>query len=121
MRSTRLVRGLTPLVVLALIGAACTDDDDPSSDGTAPEQVADTEAPTDEPTETDASTATEAPAEPTEEVQSSDSLLDTVLANDVVRCGTRDALPGLRRAHRRRRSRRLRRRLLQGDRRRRAR
>lgn len=96
MRRT-ITRSLAPLVALALIGAACTSDD--SSD----------EA---DPTTTQADTGTETTAAPggdddgddgddgdaptttVEEVQTSDSVLDAVLAAGTVRCGTRDDLPG---------------------------
>lgn len=65
-RST--VRLLAPALALVLVGAACGDDDD------------------DAPTESARGRITE--------VQAADSILDSVIANDVVRCGVRDALPG---------------------------
>ena len=81
-------RALVPLVALALLGAACTSDDngDTSAD-TSPGATDATEA-------TDAPGATTGPDDTVEVVQSSESTLDAVIANDVVRCGTRDALPG---------------------------
>jgi general L-amino acid transport system substrate-binding protein len=63
------LRVLAPVAALALVGAACGDDDD---DGGG-----DTEA-----------------AGLINEVQAGDSILDTVIANDVIRCGVRDDLPG---------------------------
>ena len=70
-------RTVVPLVALALVGAACSSDDDDSSDDSAP---ADTEA---------ADTTDEV-----EVVQSDGSTLDAVQSAGVIRCGTRDALPG---------------------------
>lgn len=111
-----MTRALAPLVALAVIGASCTDDDDgdASDDTDTTEAVADTagddeaeptdeEPAEDEPADTDASddsadepadTTADDDAEPAEEVQSSESMLDSVIAADEVRCGTRDALPG---------------------------
>ena len=81
-------RALVPLVALALLGAACTsDDNDSSGDDTSPES-------TDAPEETTAPDGTEAPDDTVEVVQGDESTLDAVIANDSVRCGTRDALPG---------------------------
>lgn len=64
-------RVLAPVAVLALVGASCGDDDDDDDGG------GDTEA-----------------AGVLNEVQGEDSILDTVQANGVVRCGVRDDLPG---------------------------
>ena len=82
--------------------SACTSDDD---DGAAePSLPGATEAP--EGTSDDAIAADDTAADTTtgdtegttadsaEEVQTGESILDTVHANDVVRCGSRDALPG---------------------------
>ena len=80
-------RALVPLVALALLGAACTSDDNDSGGDTAPE-------PTDATEETTAPDETTGPDDTVEVVQTSESTLDAVIANDVVRCGTRDALPG---------------------------
>jgi general L-amino acid transport system substrate-binding protein len=99
---TRTTRLSLAIAVLALVGTACTSDDDaaddtaasaPASDG---EQPVDTEASDGTTADTEAPDGTEAPDEttPGEEVQTGESVLDTVLANGVVRCGTRDALPG---------------------------
>jgi general L-amino acid transport system substrate-binding protein len=94
----RSIRLIAPLAVIAVLGVACTSDDD-SSDG---DDTTDVEA-TDAPDATEAPEATDAPdattAETTtpdtaEEVQTSESTLDRVLADGVVRCGTRDELPG---------------------------
>ncbi len=81
-------RALVPLVALALLGAACTTDDNDTTDGdTSPEA-------TDAPEETTAPGETTAPDDTVEVVQGAESTLDAVIAADVVRCGTRDALPG---------------------------
>jgi len=81
-------RALVPLVALALLGAACTTDDNDTTDGdTSP-------ADTDAPEETTAPGETTAPDDTVEVVQGAESTLDAVIAADVVRCGTRDALPG---------------------------
>ncbi len=101
-----IIRAFAPLVALALIGAACTSDDssddaDPTTpaattdagddpddgDDPAPETTAD--AGDDDDGDDPAPDTTEA-----EEVQTSDSRLDDVLAAGSVRCGTRDDLPG---------------------------
>lgn len=58
------IRVLAPVIALGLVGAAC-------GDGTQTTRSAQLN-----------------------EVQASDSILDTVIANDVVRCGVRDDLPG---------------------------
>lgn len=92
-RTTR--RVLVPLVALALIGGACTSDDD-SGDDAAPagSDAADETATTDAsaaPEETSAPDATDAPAEGGSE---GGSLLDAVQSAGVFKCGTRDALPG---------------------------
>lgn len=100
MRGT-LIRSLIPAVAIALTVTACSDDDDGgtaepeptlSDDGAAPvdtseETTADSVASGDTTAETTADTGAE-------EVQTGDSLLDEVIANDVLRCGVRDDLPG---------------------------
>ena len=65
-------RVLAPVAVLALVGASCGDDDDDDEGGGA-----DTEA-----------------AGVLNEVQAGDSILDSVIAADVVRCGSRGDFPG---------------------------
>lgn len=85
-------RAFVPLVALALLGAACTSDDDDSG-GDTPEATDATEETT-APDETAAPDETTGPDDTVEVVQGSESTLDAVIANDVVRCGTRDALPG---------------------------
>ncbi|MET0909707.1 MAG: amino acid ABC transporter substrate-binding protein [Ilumatobacteraceae bacterium] len=76
-----------PLVAMTLFGAACSDDDDDTS-STSVDNGATTVAVTaGEPDATE-------PQDSVVEVQGGDSILDTVTANGVVRCGTRDALPG---------------------------
>jgi general L-amino acid transport system substrate-binding protein len=80
-------------VALALLGAACTSDDNDSGGDSSPEATDATEETT-APEETAAPEETTAPDDTVEVVQGSESTLDAVIAADVVRCGTRDALPG---------------------------
>jgi general L-amino acid transport system substrate-binding protein len=91
------MRRSTPLAIaaiaVALLGAACSDDDDDGEGeattvpGTALEGGG-TAAP-------EATTAGAGTTEGTaEEVQTGESILDSVIAADVVRCGVRDDLPG---------------------------
>ena len=93
---------LVPAAVVALAVSACTSDDD---DGAAePSLPGATEAP--EGTSDDAIAADDTAADTTtgdtegttadsaEEVQTGESILDTVIANDVVRCGSNNAVPG---------------------------
>jgi general L-amino acid transport system substrate-binding protein len=87
--STR--RALVPLMALALLGAACTSDDDGTSGDTSPEATDTTQDTTGD---TSAPEGTDAPDDTVEVVQGSESTLEAVKAADVVRCGTRDALPG---------------------------
>ena len=106
MRRT-LIRTLAPVAALALFASACSDDDD--DDGAA--GSAPTAAPEGEGTEatggattgsvatgaTDATTAGSTAGSTTgtaEEVQSGESLLDTVKENDVLRCGVREDFAG---------------------------
>ncbi|HWM19946.1 MAG TPA: amino acid ABC transporter substrate-binding protein [Ilumatobacteraceae bacterium] len=103
---TRITRLSLAFAALALVGTACTSDDDaaddtaasaPATDGEQPVDTTDDSGATDGTTaDTEAPDGTEAPDEttPGEEVQTGESVLDTVLENGVVRCGTRDALPG---------------------------
>ncbi len=78
------LRWTTLLLALILALAACTGDDDDAVDTTAADG--------------DASATTAAPGAATTAAPdgggTGESVLDTVIANDVVRCGTRDALPG---------------------------
>jgi general L-amino acid transport system substrate-binding protein len=99
----RTIRTLAPLAALVLLGAACTgDDDDAEEEPELTTDVEDTTAGTDEvatgdtePAETTvADTAEDTVEDTVEEVQTGESILDTVQANGVVRCGTRDDLPG---------------------------
>lgn len=78
-------RAIAPLVALALLGAACTDDDD--SDGDSATEASEADG-TDETGDTGASDDT------VEVVQEGGSTLDAVQEAGVVRCGTRDDLPG---------------------------
>jgi general L-amino acid transport system substrate-binding protein len=99
---TRTTRLSLAIAVLALVGTACTSDDDAADDtaasapATGGEQPADTTEDSVASDGTTAGTTAETTAEtaPGEEVQTGESVLDTVLENGVVRCGTRDALPG---------------------------
>ena len=89
------------VAALTFVGAACSSaDDDDAGDGTEPstpasggEAPADTDAPEETTAGTTGTTGTTG-STPGEEVQTGESLLDTVIANDVVRCGVRDDLPG---------------------------
>jgi general L-amino acid transport system substrate-binding protein len=96
---TRTTRYSLAIAALVLTGAACTSDDDdaddpaPTTPGAGSEQPADTGEPDETTAETPSDTS---PPEttPGEEVQTGESVLDLVQANGVVRCGTRDELPG---------------------------
>lgn len=91
---TRTTRLTIAIAALALVGAACSSEDDDAGDGTEPSSPATGgEAPV-ETSATDETTAETGETTPGEEVQTGESLLDTVIANDVVRCGVRDDLPG---------------------------
>ena len=85
-------RALVSVVTLALLGAACTSDDsggdDATGDSDAPTQ---TEAPSDGTTAPD---GTSAPDDTVEVTQDGGSTLDAVQEAGVLRCGTRDDLPG---------------------------
>jgi general L-amino acid transport system substrate-binding protein len=97
------IRYLIPLAAIALVGAACSDDDDDggpvgspaATEGTSADSVAtggtsgDTAADT-----TTGDTGAGTTPDTADEVQTGESVLDTVVANDVVRCGVRDDLPG---------------------------
>jgi general L-amino acid transport system substrate-binding protein len=102
MRRT-MMRSIAPIVALAVIGAACTSDDD--SNGADPVDTGDTTAdPTDEPADPtdDPPEPTDPPADDTDddttttvvEVQTGESMLDAILSAGEVRCGTRNELPG---------------------------
>ena len=80
-------RALVPLVAMTLFGAACSDDDDDSSSTSRDDSATTVAVTAGEPDATE-------PQDSVVEVQGGDSILDTVTANGVVRCGTRDALPG---------------------------
>jgi general L-amino acid transport system substrate-binding protein len=98
---TRTTRLCLAVAALTFVGAACSSaDDDDAADETAPstpvsggEAPADTDAPEETTAGTTGTTGTTG-STPGEEVQTGESLLDTVIANDVVRCGVRDDLPG---------------------------
>jgi general L-amino acid transport system substrate-binding protein len=96
------IRYLIPLAAIALVGGACSDDDDSGPVG-SPQPTGGTTAGSvvtgGTPADTGAATtggtggATTTPGTG-EEVQTGESILDTVQANDVVRCGVRDDLGG---------------------------
>ena len=84
----RMTRGaVAPLIALALIGAACTSDDDSGGGDTSP-------AGTDAPEESTAPEETTAPDDTVEVVQSDESKLDSVQSAGTFKCGTRNDLPG---------------------------
>ena len=101
-----IIRSLAPVAALALVVGACSDDDDDdgASEDTeaalsvapdasaAPDSVATADTAAD--TTTAGTEATTPGTGSAEEVQTGESLLDTVIANDVVRCGVRDDLAG---------------------------
>ncbi len=98
------IRSLAPLAAIALIAGACSDDDD-GGGGAAEPTLPGSAAPgggTDDSVATgDSAATTEAPTgsagstpDTAEEVQTGGSVLDTVVANDTVRCGVRDDLAG---------------------------
>ena len=105
MRTTT-TRFAVVVAALALAGAACSSDDDDESGDTAasppsasggatPDDTASDDTASDDTASTGTTDTTEATdTTPGEEVQTGESLLDTVIANDVVRCGVRDDLPG---------------------------
>ncbi len=107
MRRT-LIRTLVPVAAIVLAATACSDDDDGGTAESEPTLDADAGAPEatsgDTSADSVASGSTEGTAAETttaettagtaEEVQQGDSSLDTVIANDSVRCGVRDDLAG---------------------------
>jgi general L-amino acid transport system substrate-binding protein len=86
------------LVAVALLGAACSDDDDTADDtaeDTADDTADDTAPATVDGGGTTATTASGGTTPGTaDEVQTGESILDSVIAADSVRCGVRDDLPG---------------------------
>lgn len=99
MRRT-LTRTLAPAAAAALLAASWASSAQAGADTTTPgTEASETTAPADtEPAGTDPAAtepaASSAPTTAGETAASGDSVLDTVLANDVVRCGVRDDLPG---------------------------
>ena len=95
---TKLIRLLALLLALAFGAAACASADD-DIDDSAPVEDAD-DATTDDADDSGDDDADDADAdEPDDDntvelTQGSGSVLESVIANDEVRCGTRDALPG---------------------------
>ena len=100
-----LIRSLIPLAAITVVGAACSDDDDGGggpvgspqpTEGTTAGSVVTGGTPAD----TGAATTTAGTGGATstpdtgDEVQTGESVLDSVQAADVVRCGVRDDLPG---------------------------
>ena len=100
------IRSLAPLAAVALIVGGCSDDDDggggAADEPTLPGSVSPDETSgngsADSIATGDTGATTEPPAgsapDTAEEVQTGDSVLDTVRANDTVRCGVRDDLAG---------------------------
>ncbi|MET0147153.1 MAG: transporter substrate-binding domain-containing protein [Ilumatobacteraceae bacterium] len=95
MRRT-IIRSLAPLAVIALVAAGCSDDDDDATSGSAAggDTTAAPDASTADSVATGATAAESSTPDSAEEVQTGESILDTVIANDVVRCGVRDDLTG---------------------------
>jgi general L-amino acid transport system substrate-binding protein len=95
----RTSRTIAALSAVALVLAACSDDDDDGADVTDAVDTtvdgggADTTAGDGGGADTTTGDGA-ATTDTVEEVQTGESLLDTVIANDVVRCGVRDDLPG---------------------------
>jgi general L-amino acid transport system substrate-binding protein len=97
-------RCLALFAAISLVGAACSDDDDDdggpvgspggsvATGGTSGAET--TTAGTGGGTTTGGTGLGGSAPDTADEVQSGESVLDTVVANDVVRCGVRDDLPG---------------------------
>jgi general L-amino acid transport system substrate-binding protein len=97
------IRYMIPLAAITLVGAACSDDDDSGpvgssqpTGGTPAGSVATGSTPADSGAATTTAGTGGATSTPDtgDEVQTGESILDTVQANDVVRCGVRDDLAG---------------------------
>jgi general L-amino acid transport system substrate-binding protein len=87
-----ITRYLAPLAAVVLIGAGCSDDDDGGGPVATGAGTAETGPDTAESVVgVDTTTASTGTAD---EVQTGESVLDTVIANDLVRCGVRDDLAG---------------------------
>jgi general L-amino acid transport system substrate-binding protein len=87
-----ITRYLAPLAAVVLIGAGCSDDDDGGGPVATGAGTAETGPDTAESVVgVDTTTASTGTAD---EVQTGESVLDAVIANDLVRCGVRDDLPG---------------------------
>jgi general L-amino acid transport system substrate-binding protein len=84
------------LATLALVVGACSDDDDDGGGTTTGGSAApgDTSADSIVTGDTAGTTTGETTAGTAEEVQTGESLLDTVITNDVVKCGVQDSLAG---------------------------
>ncbi|MEM8620226.1 MAG: amino acid ABC transporter substrate-binding protein [Actinomycetota bacterium] len=93
----RTTRAFAAVVAVAALAAACTSDDgdtaDTTADSDATETTDDATETTDDATET-TDDATDTTDDTVEEVQSDGSILEAVQEAGVVRCGTRDDLPG---------------------------
>jgi general L-amino acid transport system substrate-binding protein len=104
MKRSALWRFLALFLALGLIAAACSDDDDDDTGddtGTTTEETSDTAdtadtADTEEMEDTADTADTDAAADTSEDVElvQDGSTLDAVIEADVIKCGTRDALPG---------------------------
>ena len=103
----RLWRLLGAIFVVALLASACGSDSDDASSDTAPATTeadsdadadADSDADSDADADADSDADADADADSDADTDTVDvtqgSLLDSVIAADVLRCGTRDALPG---------------------------
>jgi general L-amino acid transport system substrate-binding protein len=87
-----ITRYLAPLAAVVLVGAGCSDDDDGGGPVATGAGTAETGPDTAESVVgVDTTTASTGTAD---EVQTGESVLDTVIANDLVRCGVRDDLAG---------------------------
>ena len=86
---------IAAMATMALVLGACSSSDDDDADTTdARETTLPGDGGGEGTTATTAGDGGTATTDTVEEVQSGDSLLDSVIANDVVRCGVRDDLPG---------------------------
>ena len=91
-----IIRTLVPLAAITLVATACSDEDDEGGQPAATGGEATTAESSAGSADSVASggTGSTTAGSAVDEVQSGDSLLDEVIANDSVKCGTRDDLPG---------------------------
>ena len=90
------IRSLAPLAAIALIASGCSDDDDATDSSAADLTVAPEASGGADSVATGDTAATGAGTTPdtAQEVQTGESLLDTVKANGSLKCGVRDDLAG---------------------------